>query len=144
MGIAVAAIVLYGCGEGSSPEIDSPGRGHIKVVQVGAVGYTEGTESVAVVVAPNDAVPARARVRFPERREIIMDRSLQALPPRATYILKSFQQPCEGMCPMKDPPTDKCSTEFTLTDQERVVAVVHVVPGRSCEIMTSSLKAQPE
>jgi hypothetical protein len=143
VGVAAAAVVLYGCGEGSAQDIEPLGRGHVKVVQVGAVGYTEGTESVAMIVAPGDAVPARARVRYPERRQIILDRCLQALPPRATYILTSFQQPCDAACPMKDAPTDKCSIEFALTDQERVVAVVHVVPGRPCKIKTSSSKAEP-
>src|SRR6266480_3156617 len=119
--VTAAVFVLYGCGDGGAPQVER-GRGHVKVVQVGAVGYTEGTESVALIEAPSDVLAGKARVRYPRRREVILSRPLRSLPDGATYILRSYQQPCEAACPMTDPPTDQCSTEFGLSEGERVTA----------------------
>jgi hypothetical protein len=139
-GVAIfaAAIAVYGCSDSGPPDIQPLGRGHVKLIQVGAVGYTEGTVSKATIVAPDDSLAARASVRFPSRREVVLDRGVRALPPKATYVLESWQRPCEAACPMKDPPTDRCSTEFGLTDGELVTATIQVTPGRSCKITTAS------
>jgi hypothetical protein len=138
LAVTAAAFVLCGCGGGSAPQVERVGRGHMTVVPVGAVGYTEGTESVALIEAPSDALAGKARVRYPRHREIILSKPLRSLPVGATYILRSYQQPCEAACPMTDPPTDRCSAEFGLIDGERVTATVHVTPGRGCRIKLSS------
>jgi hypothetical protein len=114
----------------------------VKVVQVGALGYTEGTESVALIEAPSDALAAEARVRYPSHREVILSKPLRSLPQGAHYILRSYQRPCEAACPRTDPPTDRCSAEFGLLDGERVMATVHVTPGHGCRIKLSSSRAR--
>src|SRR3954454_19274209 len=138
LAICAAAITIYGCGDASPPGLEPPGEGHVKLVQLGAIGYTEGTVSKATIVAPDDSLAARMSVRFPSRHEVILDRDLRALPGRGTYILESWQRPCEAACPMKDPPTDRCSTEFGLSDGESLTATIHVHPGRPCKVTTAS------
>jgi hypothetical protein len=51
MAISAAAITVYGCGNSSPPDFEPLGHGHVKVIQVGAVGYFEGTVSKATMVA---------------------------------------------------------------------------------------------
>jgi hypothetical protein len=138
LAICAAAITVYGCGDSGPPDLEPPGKGHVKVIQLGAVGYTEGTVSKATIVAPDDSLAATTSVRYPNKREVILNRTLRALPKRSTYILESWQRPCEAACPMKDPPTDRCSTEFGLSDGESLTATLHVSPGRSCKITTAS------
>ena len=75
---------------------------------------------------------------YPGRREVILDRAVTALAPGGTYILESWQRPCEARCPMKDPPTQRCSTEFGLSDGKSLTATVQISPGRSCKITTAS------
>lgn len=138
LAICVAAIAIYGCGGSGPPDFEPPGKGHVKVIQLGAVGYTEGTVSKATIVAPSDSLAAHTSVRFPSRREVILNRAVRALPPGGAYILESWQRPCEAACPMKDPPTDRCSTEFGLSKGESLTATIQVSPGRSCKITTAS------
>jgi hypothetical protein len=80
--VTAAVFVACGCGDGSAPQAERAGRGHLKVVQVGAVGYVEGTESVAVIVAPGDALADKACVLYPRRREVILSKRLPSLPDR--------------------------------------------------------------
>jgi hypothetical protein len=131
--IVAAAPYLVGCG-GEGPAPVESGWGHVKVIQVGAAGYTEGTDSFALLQAPDDSLAASRRIRYPDRRQVIIDRRVPSLPPHGTYILRSFQRPCDANCPMRDPPTDRCDREFALHDGERVTATVRVTPGRHCTI----------
>jgi hypothetical protein len=39
---------------------------------------------------------------------------------------------------MRDPPTDRCSTEFGLSDGELLTATIQVIPDRLCKITTAS------
>jgi outer membrane protein assembly factor BamB len=58
--------------------------------------------------------------------------------PADTYVLESWQQPCEAACPPQgglDPATDRCDLTFELASGEELEALVEVTPGEGCTIV---------
>lgn len=127
---------------GGQADPDAASSGRLEVVQELECCYIEGSVSHVRLETVGGQVVAENE--FGSGPLIQPALEVTALP-AGSYVLESWQRPCEAACPPQgglDPETDRCEVEFGVAAQDRVEALVEVTPGRGCTITVGDRAAQ--
>jgi hypothetical protein len=107
--------------------------GTIAVRQTVQCCYREGSVSyVAINQVGNDLIAAKALRPLAGLDPILLIET--ELGP-GTYVVTSFQRPCDGNCDVLNAPIDRCDSEpLELHEGETISVLVSVVPFGGCSI----------
>lgn len=121
-------------GQASSPVADAGATGALEAVQELECCYIEGSLSNVRLQTSDGQVVAENE--FGAGPLIQPALKVTALP-TGSYVLESWQRPCEAACPPQgglDPETDRCEAELDVAAEERLEVLIEVTPGEGCTI----------
>jgi hypothetical protein len=113
---------------------DAPAAtGSIAVRQTVQCCYREGSVSyVSINQVGNNLITAKVVRPLAGLEPILL---AQTEVPAGTYVVSSFQRPCDGNCDLLNAPSDRCDSEpFEVQEGATVSFLVSVVPFGGCSI----------